>query len=75
MDLMLKLPAAGFERLCQRVLREAGFIQVVVTGRSGDGGIELTICTWVVPFCRPALIASTMRAARTSGPALMSKIA
>lgn len=40
MDLMLKLPAAGFERLCQRVLREAGFIQVVVTGRSGDGGID-----------------------------------
>lgn len=40
MDLLLKLPAAGFERLCQRVLREAGFTQVVVTGRSGDGGID-----------------------------------
>jgi restriction system protein len=37
---LLKLPAAGFERLCQRVLREAGFTQVVVTGRSGDGGID-----------------------------------
>jgi restriction system protein len=34
------LPAAGFERLCQRVLREAGFEQVSVTGRSGDGGID-----------------------------------
>jgi restriction system protein len=32
--------AGGFERLCQRVLREAGFTQVVVTGRSGDGGID-----------------------------------
>lgn len=40
MDLLLKLAAAGFERLCQRVLREAGFTQVVVTGRSGDGGID-----------------------------------
>lgn len=40
MDLLLKLPPAGFERLCQRVLREAGFTQVVVTGRSGDGGID-----------------------------------
>jgi restriction system protein len=40
MDVLLKLPAAGFERLCQRVLREAGFTQVVVTGRSGDGGID-----------------------------------
>lgn len=29
-----------FERLCQRILREAGFIQVEVTGRSGDGGID-----------------------------------
>ncbi|KAI3594363.1 Mrr restriction system protein [Cupriavidus sp. U2] len=34
------LPASGFERLSQRLLREAGFVQVVVTGRSGDGGID-----------------------------------
>lgn len=34
------LPPAGFERLCQRLLREAGFEQVEVTGRSGDGGID-----------------------------------
>jgi restriction system protein len=39
-DLLVKLPPAGFERLSQRLLREAGFIQVVVTGRSGDGGID-----------------------------------
>lgn len=38
--LLKSLPPAGFERLCQRVLREAGFEQVVVTGRSGDGGID-----------------------------------
>lgn len=31
---------SAFERLCQRVLRESGFIQVDVTGRSGDGGID-----------------------------------
>lgn len=30
----------AFERLCQRLLRESGFIQVEVTGRSGDGGID-----------------------------------
>ena len=30
----------AFERLSQRVLREAGFIKVEVTGRSGDGGID-----------------------------------
>jgi restriction system protein len=30
----------AFERLCQRLLRESGFVQVEVTGRSGDGGID-----------------------------------
>ena len=30
----------AFERLCQRLLRESGFIQVEVTGRVGDGGID-----------------------------------
>ncbi|MFA5787267.1 MAG: restriction endonuclease [Actinomycetota bacterium] len=38
--LLLTLPAPGFERLCQRLLRESGFVQVTVTGRSGDGGID-----------------------------------
>ncbi len=40
LDVLVKLPPKGFERLCQRLLRESGFIQVVVTGRSGDGGID-----------------------------------
>jgi restriction system protein len=31
---------AAFERLAQRILREAGFIKVEVTGGSGDGGID-----------------------------------
>ncbi len=39
-ELLLKLPPAGFERLSQRLLREAGFTQVTVTGRAGDGGID-----------------------------------
>lgn len=40
LDAMLSLPPAGFERLSQRLLREAGFTQVMVTGQSGDGGID-----------------------------------
>lgn len=40
LDLLIKLPAGGFERLSQRLLREAGFTQVLVTGKSGDGGID-----------------------------------
>lgn len=35
-----KLSPEGFERLCQRLLREHGFQNVKVTGRSGDGGID-----------------------------------
>jgi restriction system protein len=35
-----QLPPDGFERLAQRILREAGFVNVVVTGKSGDGGID-----------------------------------
>jgi restriction system protein len=29
-----------FERLCQRLLRELGFVNVEVTGRTNDGGID-----------------------------------
>ncbi len=35
-----KMTPSAFERLIQRVLRESGFTQVEVTGRSGDQGID-----------------------------------
>ena len=35
---MKAMEPAAFERLCQRLLREADFEKVLVTGRSGDGG-------------------------------------
>lgn len=35
-----ELPPEGFERFCQRLLRESDFQDVTVTGRSGDGGID-----------------------------------
>jgi restriction system protein len=37
---LLNLKPDAFERLAQRILREAGFIKVEVSGRSGDGGID-----------------------------------
>lgn len=37
---LLSLQPNAFERLVQRLLRESGFIQVKVTGKSGDGGID-----------------------------------
>lgn len=35
-----EIDPAAFERLVMRLLRESGFVQVEVTGRSGDGGID-----------------------------------
>ena len=40
LEKLLNLSPAAFERLSQRMLRESGFIEVKVTGRSGDGGID-----------------------------------
>jgi restriction system protein len=40
LEAIKSMPAESFERLCQRLLRESGFIQVEITGRSGDGGID-----------------------------------
>lgn len=40
LDTLLKMEPSAFERLIQRLLRESGFIQVEVTGKSGDEGID-----------------------------------
>lgn len=40
MHSLIEMSPDAFERLIQRMLRESGFIQVEVTGRSGDGGID-----------------------------------
>lgn len=40
LDRLLQLTPAAFERLAQRLLREAGFRDVQVLGRSNDGGID-----------------------------------
>lgn len=40
LEILLNMAPDAFERLSQRVLRESGFTQVEVLGRSGDGGID-----------------------------------
>jgi len=40
LDVIKKIPASAFERLCQRLLRELGFKNVEVTGKPNDGGID-----------------------------------
>ncbi|MBD2515965.1 restriction endonuclease [Nostoc sp. FACHB-973] len=50
LEILISLPPEGFERLCQRLLRESGFEKVTVTGRSGDGGIDGHGILQVNPF-------------------------
>lgn len=40
LEILKNIPPTSFENLCKRFLRESGFINVEVTGRSGDGGID-----------------------------------
>jgi len=40
LDALTSMKPDAFERLTQRLLREAGFISATVTGRTGDGGID-----------------------------------
>lgn len=40
LDILIEMSPDAFERLTQRLLRESGFTQVEVTGRSGDEGID-----------------------------------
>jgi len=40
LKILQSLTPHGFEKICQRLLRESGFENVVVTGQSHDGGID-----------------------------------
>lgn len=39
-SILTNIPFDAFERLAMRILRESGFVQVEVTGKSGDCGID-----------------------------------
>ncbi len=40
LHVLQSLTPDGFEKICQRLLRESGFENVIVTGQSHDGGID-----------------------------------
>ena len=44
------LSSNGFERMCQRLLREHGFQKVTISGRSGDGGSDRNGLLELNPF-------------------------
>jgi restriction system protein len=50
LNALLDMHPQRFERLVQLLLREAGFVSVAVTGRSGDGGID------GIGLCRVSLV-------------------
>jgi restriction system protein len=65
------LPAKGFEHLCQRVLRESGFEEVHVTGRSGDGGIDGQGILKVNPFVSFRVLFQCKRYKESVGPSVV----
>jgi len=66
--LLMDLPPAGFEQLCQRLLRESGFEQVTVTGKSGDGGLDGNGVLQVNPFVSFRVYFQCKRYKDTVGP-------
>ena len=66
-ELLYEMTPEAFERLCQRLLRESGFEQVVVTGRSGDGGIDGHGVLQLNPFVSFRVLFQCKRYRRTVG--------
>ena len=67
-EMLMSLPANGFERFCQRLLRESGFEHVNVTGRSGDGGIDGIGILQVNPLVSFKVLFQCKRYAGSVGP-------
>jgi restriction system protein len=68
LSIIRDLPPDGFERLSQRLLRESGFIQVVVTGRSGDEGIDGFGTLQINPFVSFRVLFQCKRYRRSVSP-------
>jgi restriction system protein len=68
MNIIQSLPPSGFERLCQRLLRESGFERVAVTGRSGDGGLDGLGILQVNPLVSFKVLFQSKRYSGSVGP-------
>jgi restriction system protein len=71
LEIMQSLSPQGFERLCQRILRESGFQQVTITGRSRDGGIDGIGVLQVGPFVSFKVLFQCKRWADAVGPSIV----
>lgn len=68
LEIVKAMDPNAFERLCQRLLRESGFEQVAVTGRSRDGGIDGIGVLKVNLFVAFKVLFQCKRYAGTVGP-------
>jgi restriction system protein len=71
LDILYGISPGGFERLCQRLLRESGFERVTVTGRSGDGGIDGNGVVQVNAFVSFRLLFQCKRYRSSVGPGVV----
>ncbi len=71
LDRIQRLSPAAFERLCQRLLRESGFVQVQVTGRSGDEGIDGRGMLQLLRFVNFPIFFQCKRWQRPVGPSVV----
>lgn len=69
--LLKAMSPSGFERFCQRLLRESGFQQVEVTGRAGDGGIDGMGILRVNTLVSFKVLFQCKRYAETVGPSIV----
>jgi len=67
LDILKGISPSGFERLCQRLLRESGFEKVTVTGKSSDGGIDGNGILKINPFVSFNVIFQCKRYKETVG--------
>jgi restriction system protein len=70
-QLIKSMSPGAFERLCQRLLRESGFVSVQVTGRSGDGGIDGVGHLQVNPFVSFRVLFQCKRYAGSVSPSVV----
>lgn len=68
LDALKSLSPGGFERFCQLLLRESGFSEVTVTGKTGDGGIDGNGILQVNPLVSFRVLFQCKRYAGSVGP-------
>ena len=74
LETLLEMDSSAFERLCQRVLRESGFIEVKVTGKAGDGGIDGEGIIRIAGIASFRVVFQCKRYRGTVGPAIVREL-